>query len=472
MPGFLYQAFIISFFFLFNSPAFAVTDTFTNAEDSYARSTSPTKNYGSETVLLADGVSQDPDTGTYGEIVTIVQWDISSIPASATVTGASVSFNYTNNSSGVYNFYSQDSAWSEATVDWNDLDQGPTVLATVPPFTSGVGISVLNASGVALVQGWVDGSIPNNGLILRTGGTNNGIVMDSNESQGSAPTLEVTYTTNGQTLEERVAYLENLLANVTRNGSGIHFTGVNVHIENGLGATNGNPGDPDSNSGTVNGLGNLIVGYNEHINPYNGDGTPATDKSGSHNVVIGHGHNYTSFGGLVVAKDNWINAPYTSVSGGFENTATSASYASVSGGFLNTASGELASVSGGAFNNASGLRSSVSGGQVNSASGISSSVSGGEGNTASGGSSSISGGAGNSARGQSSSVSGGERNIASGEESSISGGFVNNADGGQSSVSGGQNNTASGLRSSVSGGLTRTAPGGIDWVAGSLFEDN
>ena len=37
------------------------------------------------------------------------------------------------------------------------------------------------------------------------------------------------------------------------------LTGVNLQVVNGLGATNGIPGDPESTFGTVNGLGNLIV---------------------------------------------------------------------------------------------------------------------------------------------------------------------------------------------------------------------
>ena len=40
----------------------------------------------------------------------------------------------------------------------------------------------------------------------------------------------------------------------------IRFTGVNVQIVNGLGATNGNPGDPRDDEQVVNGLGNLVVG--------------------------------------------------------------------------------------------------------------------------------------------------------------------------------------------------------------------
>ena len=48
------------------------------------------------------------------------------------------------------------------------------------------------------------------------------------------------------------------------------ISGINVQIVNGLDATNGYPTDPDSIDplGTqTNGLGNLIVGYNELGNP-------------------------------------------------------------------------------------------------------------------------------------------------------------------------------------------------------------
>ena len=44
------------------------------------------------------------------------------------------------------------------------------------------------------------------------------------------------------------------------------LTGANLHIRNGLGATSGNPGSPfgaEPGPMAVNGLGNLIIGYNE-----------------------------------------------------------------------------------------------------------------------------------------------------------------------------------------------------------------
>ena len=118
----------------------------------------------------------------------------------------------------------------------------------------------------------------------------------------------------------------------------IRITGANLQIVNGLGATNGYPADPDSTDPAftmVNGTGNLIVGYNELGNPLGG----GDDRTGSHNIVFGHGNNHTSFGGIVGPHDSMISAPFASVSGGRSNTA-SGYWSSVSGGTNNTASGD------------------------------------------------------------------------------------------------------------------------------------
>jgi hypothetical protein len=324
------------------------------------------------------------------------------------------------------------------------------------------------------------------------------------------------------TLQGQVAALQDILQHFSRSGNDIYITGANLHIVNGTGTTDG----------TVNGLGNLIVGYNET----RGTGD---DRTGSHNIVVGSKHNYSSYGGLVAGFHNEISGPYSSVSGGWKNTA-SGYRSSISGGYSNIASGYSSSVSGGAFNTASGDKSSVSGGFSNEASGDESSVSGGYKNTASGYRSSVSGGTNNIAfanyssilggyynlagdgvcqynggtqqpecspgtdhyigqysivaggqanrsSGDKSSVSGGYWNTASGIYSSVSGGFSNTASGDSSSVSGGwfntasslyssvgggSNNTAGGLHSSVSGGYNRSVTGNYDWRAGGLFQDN
>jgi hypothetical protein len=143
-------------------------------------------------------------------------------------------------------------------------------------------------------------------------------------------------------------------------GPHIIFTGANLHVQSGSGATDG----------TVNGLGNLLVGYNEEIAPQTGD------RGGSHNLITGMKHRYLSFGGFVAGIGNKISGANASVSGGHFNTA-SGSDASISGGSGSTASGSSASVSGGFDGTASGSNASVSGGSGSTASGAIASVSGG-----------------------------------------------------------------------------------------------
>jgi hypothetical protein len=167
------------------------------------------------------------------------------------------------------------------------------------------------------------------------------------------------------------------------------ITGANLRIVNGLRST-----------ATANGLGNLLVGYNEPRD--DGD----HEHTGSHNVVVGQGHNFSSFGGLVVGRQNAIHGAFASVSGGFDNTA----------------SGDSASVSGGIFNRAKGPNTSISGGFDNTASGNAAVVSGGDGNTASGNTAVASGGHGNTASGHTAAISGGEANTARGFSATISGG--------------------------------------------------
>ncbi|MCP4136918.1 MAG: hypothetical protein GY754_38460 [bacterium] len=208
----------------------------------------------------------------------------------------------------------------------------------------------------------------------------------------------------------KVNYLhDTLFAGVSRltdpytQKSTIRFSGINVQIVSGSGSTDG----------TVNGLGNLIVGYNETR-------SLESNKSGSHNIIVGRWHNYSSYGGLVVGNYNTISGTYSSVCGGTENTA----------------SGQDSSVSGGAYNTASGYWSSVSGGRDNIASWGADSVSGGASNTASGNCSAVSGGYENLANWFFSSVSGGRKNTAGridlsspdgGDSSSVGGGYGNNA---------------------------------------------
>jgi len=310
-------------------------------------------------------------------------------------------------------------------------------------------------------------------------------------------------------LQSRITALENKLAGLTRSGNDFVITNANLYIQSGSGATDG----------TVNGKGNLIIGYNES----RGSGNDV--RTGSHNLIVGSRHNYSKYGGIVVGHWNTISGQYSSVSGGRNNTAsgnysfvagggsenslygnkafgdytailggdvniagdpgltdhTIGMYSTVCGGGGNIASGIESSIGGGLNNTASGKRSMVSGGRNNIASGDCSSVVGGgssdptAGNKAFAHYSAILGGIGNQAGdsalvdhsiGQGSTVSGGNWNAASGEASSISGGDSNKALGNYSSVSGGGGNQAQGVSSSISGGWYNITSGKASSVSG------
>ncbi len=138
------------------------------------------------------------------------------------------------------------------------------------------------------------------------------------------------------------------------------FDTANVHVQSGLGQT-APPGPTSNDPPQTNGLGNLIIGYNETR-------TGTNIRSGSHNLIIGIGHNYSSHSGFVHGHTNEILGEFAGVFGGSGNTASS-SGAGVFGGSGNTASGSFSSVHGGGGsktveqNKAEAPHSSTHGGQ-------------------------------------------------------------------------------------------------------------
>jgi FtsZ-binding cell division protein ZapB len=150
-------------------------------------------------------------------------------------------------------------------------------------------------------------------------------------------------------------------------GPNIKFTGANIHILSGSNATDDNL----STGGSLTGLGNLIIGYDE-----NPPSTPTGYRGGSHNLVIGQFHTFTSdaFGGFVAGSQNTIYFRSSSVLGGSNNSAGGGS---VLGGSFNDA--ESGSTVGGGFsNNAFGGDCSICGGRNNTALASTAVVIGGE----------------------------------------------------------------------------------------------
>jgi hypothetical protein len=255
----------------------------------------------------------------------------------------------------------------------------------------------------------------------------------STNAKGECPSTKagkttVKYKTEALPGLAELEQLDKLLPHVSYVESGvggkptIQFSGVNVQIVNGEGKTE-----------SINGEGNLVLGYDENLVGY--------PQTGSHDLILGDEQTFTSYAGLVAGYQNAVSGPFASISGGTQNTASGYA-ASVGGGFGNTSSSITSAVSGGSGNHASGEEAAVSGGSSNTASGQSASVSGGQNNTASQADDSVSGGGSNTASGGGSSISGGGLNTASGEGTSIFGGFKDKAEGKFSAIFGRKEATA------------------------------
>jgi trimeric autotransporter adhesin len=339
-----------------------------------------------------------------------------------------------------------------------------TVTVTLPGIASQVGSLVSFTANTPAKASEVNGNF----TVVKT-------AVDDNQAQITA-------------LNARIAALEAKLTNVvalndylslqTVNGyPTVRVSAANLQVVNGQGGTD-----------KINGLGNLVVGYDElrpdtdsktcsisisnNITNQDACTSPAVwavnHKNGSHNLIVGRTNNYSSYGGVVFGEGNAIIGAGSNVTGGRSNVA-SGQLTSVTGGANNGAWGLRSSVSGGVGNTSSGQDSAVSGGLNNTASGFFSTVSAGGNNLASGQQSVVGGGTGNSATAIWSTVSGGYHNIASGVESTVSGGSTNKATAEASTVSGGYNNTAAGGGSTASGGANHNSGSQNSWYGGTGF---
>ncbi len=198
----------------------------------------------------------------------------------------------------------------------------------------------------------------------------------------------------------------------------IQFTGANVQVVSGSGATDG----------PVNGAGNLVIGYDE---------SPG-EQTGSNNLVVGTEQTYTSWGSVLAGEGN-----------------RSSSHGGVVFGYRNLAAGEYDAVTAGSNNVAKGAFSAVSGGQSNEA--LPSNHETG---------SSVSGGYHNVARGLDNSVAGGTEDAAGGEGSFVAGGFGNAAYGPGASVLGGSKDASGGVDTVVAGGRANQAKGEYSAILG------
>jgi hypothetical protein len=245
------------------------------------------------------------------------------------------------------------------------------------------------------------------------------------EDAPTSPTYFVTVSGTGIVpvgagCQPQVASSSSALPCATQVDNEVYFTGCNVNIRNGLGHTDGGG----------NGLGNLVVGYNET------DGT--RQRRGSHNLIVGPNHAYDSNIGMAVGVGHRLEGSAVSVTGGIDNVAA---------GFGSTVSGGTSNVAG----------KPTSGPTVFA---IGATVSRGTSNNAYGDFAAVSGGVANVARARGAAASGGFGADVSGQYASVAGGLINRAAGAYATIAGGASNAAgdaSTAYATVAGGTCNSA---------------
>lgn len=189
-------------------------------------------------------------------------------------------------------------------------------------------------------------------------------------------------------------------------------------------------------------------------------------RGGASNTLFGDGRQtHVNLGVACTTGTQGQDYVYSTVSGGYVNTASEFS-STVSGGGHNRAMDDYCTVGGGGGNVASGYYATVAGGAQNTATSGNCAVGGGLGNAAATTNATVAGGKFGVASGYCAAVGGGVDNVASAEFATVPGGSGNHASGGEAVVAGGSGNTASGPYSAIGGGSLNTAIGSGATVAG------
>jgi hypothetical protein len=174
------------------APAVATaTVTLTAAADATLRSAAPTTNYGGDGLLeLAYAIR------TGAQAVTLVRFDLSSLPFGAVIDSASLQLymiGATGEPTVSIGAYALTGSWNEATVTWNSCPTAASI---------GIASSIDSAAGsykswnaTSFASSWLANPSTNYGVLLRgpSDGTVFGRGFESREQNESVPRLVVTY---------------------------------------------------------------------------------------------------------------------------------------------------------------------------------------------------------------------------------------------------------------------------------------
>ena len=159
--------------------------------DTYVSSSFAKTNFGSGISLVVA-----PGTNSY------VQFNLSGIPAGANIDKASLRlFVDAIGAKGSFDVYELNSSWNENSLTYNSPPPGLGISATgghPVAITASSQDQFLLIDITTLVQGWVNRTIPNNGVALALTSSSGAFSFDSKESllTGNFPELEIVF--NGE----------------------------------------------------------------------------------------------------------------------------------------------------------------------------------------------------------------------------------------------------------------------------------
>jgi hypothetical protein len=161
--------------------------------DSYVKQNTPTTNYGTATTMLTNvRTSREEDV--------LLQFDLSGIPAGATINSATLELYNTTAPSSTYavDVNRNTAIWSETSVTWNTKPSYATPYEAQIIPTTAVGWKIWTVT--AAVQDWYNGTYTNYGFTVRpdaTSGNTNVLYTFATRENGTSsnqPILRVNYT--------------------------------------------------------------------------------------------------------------------------------------------------------------------------------------------------------------------------------------------------------------------------------------
>jgi Ca2+-binding RTX toxin-like protein len=163
---------------LVEQPSFGERYTIYADADSYLDESNPSTNFGTATTL---GVREKQNNS----FRSLLHYNLSTIPGGTTINSATAYFYVTTKDFNPVNVHRVTASWTETAVTWTSAasSYNATVEGSFTPSSTGVYVSVDITS---LVQGWINGTYSNDGLMLIAGTANKYSVYSSREETGTS----------------------------------------------------------------------------------------------------------------------------------------------------------------------------------------------------------------------------------------------------------------------------------------------